>query len=336
MATSAEVTEQHRQAQLAVRAAFLQEFLPTWQLLDWTRIDATAPAWVRVVMALVQVFRQRSAATAEQYYDAIRLLDAPDPLTPPPALTYLHAVPDLGGPVRLPDGRNERVGGVVADRVASSDSRRLIDPSSSDTPRRNRVTFEPNQREGRARVTYEPNKRARIDWSEWDKAAQHSLIVTGPIELKKQASRGVQEQQAKDRAIVASAGAASRHVLNGGREATLTLVKADSQAIGWARVTDGDPCGFCALLASRGPAYKTEASAAFKPHDHCACLPKAVYSRTAGWPGDAREYQRFYYQVTKGYSGKEAVKAFNRAWYQRQQERKRQAGSPPIIAARTA
>lgn len=30
---------------------------------------------------------------------------------------------------------------------------------------------------------------------------------------------------------------------------------------GWRRITDGDPCAFCAMLASRGPAYRTEASA---------------------------------------------------------------------------
>lgn len=44
-------------------------------------------------------------------------------------------------------------------------------------------------------------------------------------------------------------------VLTAGRE----VVQQSSRR--WRRVTDGNPCGFCAMLASRGPVYTSEASA---------------------------------------------------------------------------
>jgi hypothetical protein len=45
----------------------------------------------------------------------------------------------------------------------------------------------------------------------------------------------------------------------------------------WRRVTDGDPCAFCAMLASRGPVYgskqtaETRAADGRRYHDHCGC-----------------------------------------------------------------
>lgn len=41
----------------------------------------------------------------------------------------------------------------------------------------------------------------------------------------------------------------------GGRDALATARNADTEVIGYYRKTDADPCGFCAMLASRGAAY---------------------------------------------------------------------------------
>jgi hypothetical protein len=168
-----------------------------------------------------------------------------------------------------------------------------------------------------------------IDWTDFDAAAEKSLNSTGPAYLKHQAARGVDEEAAKRNGLVVASGSASRQVLNGGRAATLTLVDADSKALGWARMTDGDPCAFCALLASRGPVYRSEASAGFSAHDHCACVPVAVYSRTAPWPGDAAVYRKLYEDNIAGqYSGKDAL----RAWRRLHDKRQRDVGQPAASA----
>lgn len=281
-ARARQLAEQHRQAQVQIRAGFLASFLPTWSLLDWRRLDDTTPAWIQVVMALVRPWRQASANAAVQHYAEYRLLTAPRPLEPAPAVEFVD------GPDVLPEP-----------------------PWSSTTGRGNLLTFDPGRagledRAGRGILldgvpgSSREGDTARIDWAESDRAARHSLLVTGPGELKRQASMGRTEQQAKDRGLVVVSGSISRQVLNGGRTATLTSVAADQQAIGWARLTDGDPCAFCIVLASRGPAYKSEASAGFQAHDNCACIPVAVFSKTAAWPGQAREFRRLYDRVAAG------------------------------------
>lgn len=292
------LTEQHRQAQVALRSRFLSEFIPTWSILDWFRIDQTTRPWLRAVTALVRVFRQDSADIAVEYYDRFRAVEAPKATTPPPVIEFSRPRP-------------------IGDRSLTSAAllgelerrRSLGRPVSTARP-----TPEPRPRD-RERLV-----KPRIDWSEFDKAAEKSLLVTGPGELKRRAGRGESEAQAKRGGLVVVSGSATRHVLNGGRGATLKLVEADEKAIGWARVTDNDPCAFCAMLASRGPAYKTQATASFQPHDQCACTAEPVYSRSAAWPGRAREFNRLWYAATKGYSGKDAINAFRRAHDARRSE----------------
>ena len=96
---------------------------------------------------------------------------------------------------------------------------------------------------------------------------------------------------AKDRGFVRAAGALAKLVLAGGRRTIVDLVRADRTALGWARVTDGDPCAFCRMLASRGAVYKTEAGAEFVPHDGCGCSAEPMF-KGASPPDQAAEYAR--------------------------------------------
>lgn len=108
-------------------------------------------------------------------------------------------------------------------------------------------------------------------------------------------------------------GDVTRQVLNGGRNTVLGSVDADPQAYGYARATSGKACAFCAMLASRGPVYKTEASGGFDAHNHCACSVQPLYDRSQSWPPGGRDYQTLWNQSTKGLSGADARKAFRRA-----------------------
>jgi len=169
-----------------------------------------------------------------------------------------------------------------------------------------------------------PGDVLNIDWAHDDRAAERSLLVTGPAELKKQIKRGILREQALKAAKAKVFGAASRQVLNGGRDLIQDVVEADPAALGWIRVTDGDPCAFCALLSSRGPVYKTEQTAGFIAHDNCACIPKPVFSKKAPWPGRSREFRALYQEkVFQQYSGKAAIRAFGRFYDAERRDKQR-------------
>ena len=62
-----------------------------------------------------------------------------------------------------------------------------------------------------------------------------------------------------------------RRVLNEGRDTIAAATVEDPEAQGWQRQARADGCGFCAMLASRGPVY-TKKSVRFASHDNCKCI----------------------------------------------------------------
>jgi len=144
-------------------------------------------------------------------------------------------------------------------------------------------------------------------------AVSASMLVTGPARIRAASARGVPIARAVVLAQTASARAAARHSLAGGRDTIEQTVAADRQALGVARSTSGSPCHFCAMLASRGPVYKSEATAGLRPHDGCHCQPEPVYRRDAAWPAGAQRYRELWDETTAGLSGNDAVNAFRRA-----------------------
>lgn len=83
-------------------------------------------------------------------------------------------------------------------------------------------------------------------------------------------------------------------VLTGGRMTIQEWARRDARAIGWRRVSDGNPCAFCAMLVSRGPVYTSEEHALTRQsdgqkfHPHCGCTVEVVYG---DWKPDGREQQ---------------------------------------------
>lgn len=57
-------------------------------------------------------------------------------------------------------------------------------------------------------------------------------------------------------------------------------VKADPQAVGWARFTNAGACDFCVMLAGRGDVYMEE-TARFASHAGCKCGAKPSWDRNA-------------------------------------------------------
>lgn len=96
-----------------------------------------------------------------------------------------------------------------------------------------------------------------------------SLLVTGPISVKRAMVRSVPLRTAMKTAQVASSRAAMRHVVDGGRETVRETVAVDPRGRGWTRVLSAKPCPFCQSLAVEGDAFTS--------HDGCHCSAAPAY-----------------------------------------------------------
>lgn len=308
------LSEEHRQQQLALRAQFLREFFALWPLMDPTRVDETGQAWIRAVMPLIRQYRDLSADATEDYYRDFRLAEAPTDVLSTPVPTIERTT------TRGTTQRRPRQGRPTADP-----------PADTPTPQRG------SQRPRRGRL-----RPVRIVWDDADEAAEKALETNGPRNIKSKTKRGRTADQSARDALADAAGAAGRHVLEGGRHMGLTLVHADDAAIGWIRVTDGDPCGWCAMLASRGPAYRSAQSAQYvvnpkakRPvgalyHDHCGCTAEAMFDKAQEWPELNRAYRELWNRVAKGQ--KDPLNAFRREIERQRRERRRSGEAAPETA----
>jgi len=163
-----------------------------------------------------------------------------------------------------------------------------------------------------------------------------SLRVTGPIALQKklvevkhlEMSPELEKafvDDAMESAAKTSAASAVRHSLAGGRDLMRDVAGSDKAALGWARVTQDNPCYFCAMLASRGFVYGADAfedsDALFtgggraKVHDGCQCTMEPTFKRGSKMPGRGEDFEQLWAEVTAKYGvgGKQAIKAFRAA-----------------------
>lgn len=139
---------------------------------------------------------------------------------------------------------------------------------------------------------------------------RNAALLAGPVRVKMLVGRGESAGSAHAKAFTKFSGIARRQVLDGGRKMIDATTAADSQAIGWRRVTDGNPCTFCAMLASRGPVYQAKSvqgnvmrplrggGTGLRYHGHCGCTAEIVYGE---WePSDSeRLYQEEYEKAAK-------------------------------------
>ena len=102
-----------------------------------------------------------------------------------------------------------------------------------------------------------------------------AMRVTTLVAVKRSTMAGKTAELAMRDAFVQSSGAATRLVLDAGRDTIRNTAVADPRTEGWRRVTSGG-CDFCRMLAGRGAVYR-EDTADFASHDHCACSAEPVY-----------------------------------------------------------
>jgi len=103
-----------------------------------------------------------------------------------------------------------------------------------------------------------------------------ALRATAIGQYNKSLEAGHEVPKAISIALEASTGAATRLVLNGGRETVHASTMADPEASGWRRITSSNGCDFCLMLAGRGDVYSAE-TVDFSAHDHCSCMAEPAF-----------------------------------------------------------
>lgn len=154
-----------------------------------------------------------------------------------------------------------------------------------------------------------------------------SLMIQADYKTKQQMPGP--EDELMDNALVRSSGTAVREAINGSRNVVQNVQKLkNSRVIGYARVTDSNPCYFCALLASRGAVYTKQSFLdvdqkytanphgakglpedfldVAKVHNNCKCTLRPVYSKSQAMDDAANHYKAGWdsvYATTKNNRG---------------------------------
>lgn len=136
-----------------------------------------------------------------------------------------------------------------------------------------------------------------------------SLYATGEAQARRSLDAGVAAGATRSNTIATMSGAVTRLVLDGGRHTLLESSVNDRQSVSWMRVTGPNPCAFCAMLASRGPAYTSSEAAGQAVgrsgrvrgsrqigesyHDHCVCSLEPYYEGSS-MPDDSQQYREMW------------------------------------------
>ena len=111
---------------------------------------------------------------------------------------------------------------------------------------------------------------------------------------------GKSPQAARQVGLTRASGVMTRDVMAGANDSLIASANADPEAGAraagrggrWQRITKGEPCAFCAMLAGRGAVYSEE-TADFEAHYHCNCTAEVAYPGTR-MPDRSREFRDKY------------------------------------------
>lgn len=174
------------------------------------------------------------------------------------------------------------------------------------------ISFYDEWRAVRIGEDVDPAPRPIIRENDGREAVRRQLVSAGPANMKAKtrAAKGLDPERQEEIirraarvALVDFMGSTTRAVMDADREATFEMQQLDEMAYGFQRVLGNkkQPCAFCAMLASRGPAYNSRQSAervvnasAKRPvgssyHDNCQCRAVPAFSSDEPWFGNNLE-----------------------------------------------
>ena len=310
-----------------IGAATIEDALKLWAGVPPTATAATAAGWLADAVRLVMTRRQRSRELAMAYYRLVRALrtgkTAADPRRPEPKYVTLAML------------RREfelLAGDPLTPQAGSDDT---DEPARE--PERSGELIEVEEIPDSAR------EEARLE-REAEQEARTNLIQAGPMLMRRklrdvdtrQPAEVVDEQrkEAHEAAGRQASSTAERVAMDGARSTVWRYAQRDRRVIGYVRLSrTGTPCGWCAMLISRGAAYKSQRGATYsdgdKYHNNCHCYAEPVYSKdqylTSSLTALNREYQKLWPQVTAGLSGKAAVAAWRKFFREQEKDRAQEA-----------
>lgn len=322
-----------------IGAGTVEEALKLWQAVPVTARTATSTAWLRRAITLVMTRRRMSRDLARAYFRLARALrtgtTVADPYHREPTYVTLDVLrrefAGLAGPD--PDGSLEEPGESAEPSPPVPSSPAASGPSVEageevqDDPDDDLILVEelPGLVEDEERIERDAEEEARV-----------ILDLLGPANLDRKTSAIDESKpattvdkardEAHQQAGARVAAAAERIVNNGGRSTVWNHMEKDRRVIGYIRLSrTGTPCGWCAMLISRGPVYRSQKAAEYgdgdKYHDNCHCFAEPVFSR-AQYDSPSyelnRSYEELWPKVTRGLSGKAAVSAWRRFIRQQQ------------------
>lgn len=343
MTTPARTAEAER-ASVAFQVALTQigagtvlDALRLWQNVPPNARVETVESWLRRAINMVLTRRRQSRDLARAYYRLARALrtgtTVADPYHPEPSVITLDTLRRefaalTGEPQRPQEGRSEE----PSTESPSDSSQPAQTPAEPDDEAPEEQDSEDDDAD---RILVEELEGLREEEERLDREAREELEEAlqnlGTKNLDKKTGQIDTSQPADDvdrlrdkahaEAGARQAASAARVAMNGGRSTVWSHAQRDRRVIGYIRLSrTGTPCGWCAMLISRGPVYRSERSAEYadgdKYHDNCHCFAEPVFSReqynSSPLYALNRQYEELWPQVTKGLSGHAALRAWRR------------------------
>ncbi|WJN62631.1 MuF-like injected head protein [Streptomyces phage phiScoe10] len=302
----------------------MQEALTLWSDVPVTARASTSAAWLTKAITMVMTRRRMSRDLARAYYRLARALrtgtTVADPYHPEP--TYITL-----------DTLRREFASLTGDAEKPQEGRTESPPTGETEPASQPA--QPPETGADDRILVEKLDGLKADEARLEREAllelREALAALGTKNLDKKLSELDTDAPAKDvdrlrdeahaQAGARQAAAAERIAMNGARSTVWNHAQRDKRALGYIRLSrTGTPCGWCAMLISRGPVYRSEKTAEYgdgdKYHDNCHCYAEPVFSREQYRNSDLyslnRKYEELWPQVTKGLSGKSAISAWRR------------------------
>ena len=306
-----------------IGAETVEEALAIWEGVNPARMASTAARWLEQAITMIMTRRGESRNLAFAYYRLVRALKTgttvADPFLPSPRYVTLEVL------------RREfaELAGVDGDLVFGEDEdviddvvEELADEGPATGDELDRILVE--EIEGLRREEERLEREAELE-------AEVVLQALGPDKLQSKLDDEIAELKAREadaqrdeahrQAGMRQAAAAERLVLNGARDHMDETTTRDPRAIGYVRLSrTGTPCGWCAMLISRGPVYQSEQSAEFSEgkayHDNDKCYSMPVFSRDEYNSSPLfhlnRKYAEEWPRVTGGLGGKDALSVWRK------------------------
>lgn len=295
----------------------VEQSLALWNEMPPTPKPEITARWLASAIHLIMTRRNLSKQLGLAYYRLVRALRTgrtiPDPSRPEPTSVTLaelrHEFAALAGTTL-----HERVSARNAADAASDQDVIPIDPIDGLGDIEGALDHGAQQEAGTVLKALGPGVQDKL-LNEIDNTAPATEVDKA-------------RDQAHASAGARQAAASERVVQDGARSTIWAIADRDHRAIGWVRVSrTGTPCGWCAMLISRGPVYRSQASATFaggasgytdgdKYHDNCHCFAMPVFGfdeyRNSDLFALNRQYADEWPRVTSGLSGKAAVSAWRR------------------------